>query len=96
MTGTANKLKTLFDLQRFEGESTLQNVIDDTINNSHRMRMLSDDELENAAGGVTQPGEGLETIIQAHCPECDKIVDVRLEQGSRGHCLPHGHLITGL
>ena len=100
MTGTMNKLKTLFDFQRFEGESRLQGVIDETIKSSHGMKMLSDDELENAAGGAG----GGDNEILAYCPYCseDPVTGkkekrhIELYSGGRGVCQGCFRTIDGL
>lgn len=53
------KLKTIFDYQRLEKDPGLQTVIDEVLDRyalSGR-KMLSDDELAKAAGGVGIPEE---------------------------------------
>ena len=103
MTGTMNKLKTLFDFQRFEGESRLQGVIDDTIKSSHGMKMLSDDELENAAGGAGG-GDNENEITLAYCPYCsedpltgEKVKrEIELYSGGRGYCRSCNKMIDGM
>jgi len=51
------KLKTLFDYQRLEKNADLQSVIDEVLDRyaQNEPRMLSDDDLAMAAGGVGIP-----------------------------------------
>ena len=53
-----NKLKKLFDFQRFEGNASLQSVIDD-VHARYAMKELSMDDMEwvNAAGYCNDPGK---------------------------------------
>ena len=92
---TENKLRGLFDFQRFEQEPGLGSVIEDTLGVSSGIRRLSDDELEYAAGGVgvnnTAPGKNGEpetdfSIGNAFCPTCGKVMKVRIHSGGRGYC----------
>ncbi|MBQ9550596.1 MAG: hypothetical protein IJU87_07270 [Lachnospiraceae bacterium] len=100
MNNTGKMLKTLFDYQRFEEESSLQGVINETINKSKNMRILSDDELENAAGGV----EENVTVVHAYCPYCSEDPEtgkkekrmIELYSGGRGLCHSCFRMIEGL
>ena len=53
-----NKLKKLFDFQKFEGNASLQSVIDD-VHARYAMKELSMDDMEwvNAAGYSNDPGK---------------------------------------
>ena len=53
-----NKLKKLFDFQKFDGNASLQSVIDD-VHSRYAMRELDMDDMEwvNAAGCSTDPGK---------------------------------------
>ena len=55
-----NKLKALFDYQKFEGNAELQSVID-SVHSRYAVRELSMDEMEwvNAAGVSVQNPEAL-------------------------------------
>ena len=55
-----NKLKALFDYQKFEGNAELQSVID-SVHSRYAVRELSMDEMEwvNAAGVPVQNPEAL-------------------------------------
>ena len=55
-----NKLKALFDYQKFEGNAALQSVID-SVHSRYAVRELSMDEMEwvNAAGVPVQNPEAL-------------------------------------
>ncbi len=102
MSNTGRMLKTLFDYQRFEEASSLQGVIDDTIRGSKNLRMLSDDELENAAGGANTGDDAV--VISAYCPYCseDPVTGkkekrmIELYSGGRGLCHSCFRLIEGL
>lgn len=52
MSNTGKKLRQLFDYQKFEKEPKLQGVIDEVNSRKSVIRLLTDDELEFAAGGV--------------------------------------------
>ncbi len=103
------KLKALFDYQRFEQASGLQEVIDSTDNG---IRKLSDDELAFAAGG--QGGEvknnrnpltsgngagqivgteGGEVIMHMDCPTCGPQVDFVCYSGTRAVCKSCGYRV---
>ena len=53
------KLKTLFDYQRLEKDADLQSVIDEVLERyaQNEPKILSDDDLAMAAGGVGIPEE---------------------------------------
>ena len=53
-----NKLKKLFDFQKFEGNASLQSVIDD-VHARYAMKELNMDDMEwvNAAGYSDDPGK---------------------------------------
>jgi len=102
MSNTGRMLKTLFDYQRFEEESSLKGVIDETISGSKNMRMLSDDELENAAGGANTGDDTV--MISDYCPYCSEDPEtgkkekrmIELFSGSRGLCHSCFRMIEGL
>ncbi|MBQ9442923.1 MAG: hypothetical protein IJU43_01345 [Lachnospiraceae bacterium] len=52
MGNIEKKLRQLFDYQKFEKEPKLQGVIDEVHSRKPVIRLLTDDELENAAGGM--------------------------------------------
>ena len=53
-----NKLRKLFDFQRFEGNASLQSVIDD-VHARYAMKELNMDDMEwvSAAGDSNDPGK---------------------------------------
>ena len=53
-----NKLKKLFDFQKFEGNASLQSMIDD-VHARYAMKELNMDDMEwvNAAGYSDDPGK---------------------------------------
>ncbi|MCR5773668.1 MAG: hypothetical protein K6G42_01155 [Lachnospiraceae bacterium] len=89
-----NKIRKLFDFQRFEKEPGLQDVIEDSLNNVAGVRRLTETELENAAGGVRIGNDmnnvgkaqtGVGTISNKRKCECGG--DIRLLSGGRGVCV---------
>ncbi len=98
MGRTESRLKTLFDLQRFEENSDLKSVIEDTLKKSSGIQMLSDDVLEFAAGGVGGEGgqnnrNGTNGSKQMHCPECNEDVDINVFSGTRAYCSKCGQYL---
>ena len=102
MKNTGIMPKTLFDHQGFEEESSLKGVTDKTISGSKNMRMLSDDELENTAGGANT-GDAT-VVISAYCPYCSEDSKtgkkekrmIELYSDGRGLCHNCFRMIEGL
>ncbi len=83
-SGIEGKLRSLFDYQRFEGDEKLQGVIDETLNFASS-RVLSDDELEFAAGGK-EMNDHNDTKTEGYCTNCGKMVPVAVFSGGRYRC----------
>ena len=82
-SSTEKKLRKLFDFQRFEKDEKLQEVIDGTLQNAN-IRLLSDEELEFAAGGKEMEKENTKT--EGYCASCGKMVPVAVFSGGRYRC----------
>ena len=82
-SSTEKKLRKLFDFQRFEKDEKLQEVIDGTLQNAN-IRLLSDDELEFAAGGKEMDKD--ESKTEGFCVKCGKMMPVAVFTGGRYRC----------
>ncbi len=90
MNSINKKLKKLFDYQRIENNDKLQSVIDEVNSSGPKVRMLSDDELEMAAGGSELTGNipGENNVISesgvSTCKSCGKTL---IKKQGKKYCI---------